>query len=164
MTIEKYEYTWFNSGQELSTRESSVITQVSAWVFSGDLQCALVSKSEGEDAWELPGGKPEPGESPLATLQRELKEEIGLSAAPYSMLELGFHLVTKSTGGSFRQLRFLCHIEKSAQSFELMPRPTDSVRRARWHPAEDLPKRLPCCASSPELVALKAFCFGVKRK
>jgi 8-oxo-dGTP pyrophosphatase MutT (NUDIX family) len=31
-----------------------------------------------QDEWELPGGRPEPGESERATLTREVREEIGL--------------------------------------------------------------------------------------
>jgi 8-oxo-dGTP diphosphatase len=41
----------------------------------------LVSKRSGPGVWFLPGGKPEPGEPPLACLRRELREELGVGVA-----------------------------------------------------------------------------------
>jgi 8-oxo-dGTP diphosphatase len=39
----------------------------------------LVSKKQAPDVFYLPGGKPERGEKPLATLARELGEELGVA-------------------------------------------------------------------------------------
>ena len=47
----------------------------------------LVSKRAAPDVFYLPGGKPEPDEAPLACLQRELEEELGVgigAAEPFA--------------------------------------------------------------------------------
>ncbi|MFF0338375.1 NUDIX domain-containing protein [Kribbella sp. NPDC004875] len=47
-----------------------------------DGRLLVVSKQAAPDVFYLPGGKPEPGEAPLETLTRELREELGVT--PYN--------------------------------------------------------------------------------
>jgi 8-oxo-dGTP diphosphatase len=46
----------------------------------------LIVKPSYKDGWDIPGGYVEPGESPAAACQRELREELGLEGAPGRLL------------------------------------------------------------------------------
>lgn len=55
----------------------------------GENRAALVRQYRyafGRAMWEIPAGKREPGEEPLATARRELQEEVGASAAHWQAL------------------------------------------------------------------------------
>jgi len=49
----------------------------------------LTVRKQGSDGFMMPGGKPEPGETPLQTACREVNEEIGLTPDPDRMHHLG---------------------------------------------------------------------------
>lgn len=51
----------------------------------------LVVRKRGSAYFMLPGGKSEPGETPIQTLQRELSEELGLQLAESEFQSLGHH-------------------------------------------------------------------------
>ena len=53
----------------------------SAWVFVRDRR-VLVVRAEGSDAFYLPGGKPEPGETHAEAAAREVGEEVGIVLDP----------------------------------------------------------------------------------
>src|SRR5438105_3483011 len=69
--------------------EEAVVQVAAAVILRRDGQVLLAQRPVGKvyaGYWEFPGGKCEPGESPRAALDRELREELGLSvrhAAPW---------------------------------------------------------------------------------
>ncbi len=62
---------------------------VTGVVVQDDAGRVLTVRKRGTERFMLPGGKPEPGESPAQTGARELGEELGLRADPASMQLLG---------------------------------------------------------------------------
>lgn len=62
--------------------------RVSAVVVVGDDR-ALVVRKRGASVFQQPGGKPDPGETPLEAAVREVHEETGIRADPASFVPLG---------------------------------------------------------------------------
>jgi len=70
-------------------------TLVVAGLILGDDQRVLITQRRADQAlglrWEFPGGKVEPGEAPVAALERELREEIGVTVAVGRIWDVLFH-------------------------------------------------------------------------
>lgn len=68
---------------------------VVAGLIIGDDQRVLITQRRADQAlplqWEFPGGKVEPGEAPVAALERELREEIGVAVAVGRIWDVLFH-------------------------------------------------------------------------
>lgn len=76
----------------MSTRARKLVV---AGLIRDDRGRILLTKRRPDQAlpnqWEFPGGKLEPGESPLAALHRELREEIGVAVEIGTVWEALFH-------------------------------------------------------------------------
>ena len=68
---------------------------VVAGLILGDDGRVLITQRRADQAlplqWELPGGKVEPGEAPVAALARELREELGVAAIVGAIWDVLFH-------------------------------------------------------------------------
>jgi 8-oxo-dGTP diphosphatase len=68
---------------------------VVAGLIVGDDRRVLITQRRADQAlplqWEFPGGKVEPGESPVAALVRELAEEIGVTVTVGMIWDVLFH-------------------------------------------------------------------------
>ncbi len=61
----------------------------------GNERRVLITQRRADQAlplqWEFPGGKVEPGEAPVAALERELREEIGVAVVVGRIWDVLFH-------------------------------------------------------------------------
>lgn len=66
---------------------TSVIDKL-AWIYIKDRKI-LSTRSYGKDAWYIPGGKREKGETDKEALIREIKEELSVDLLPATIVYLG---------------------------------------------------------------------------
>jgi len=84
---------------------------------------------------ELPAGTAEPGEEPLATAQRELKEECGLSGGEWR------ELASFWTTPGFCRERMHLFTAEGVERGEACPAPDEDLELVRW-PVSEIEKRL----------------------
>lgn len=65
------------------------VVRVAAAVVTDEHGAALVVRKHGTTLFQQPGGKPEPGETPIETVRREVAEEIGVRADAARFVALG---------------------------------------------------------------------------
>jgi 8-oxo-dGTP diphosphatase len=101
-----------------------------------------------DDAWHVPSGHLEAGESVVAALIREAKEEIGVTIDPH---EVGFaHIMHNSSGGG--RAAFFFTVQHWAGEPE--NREPDKCKGLRWFPLGALPEHLiPYCRVALDHIA-----------
>lgn len=65
------------------------LIRIAAAVLFGPDGRTLVVRKQGSDVFMQPGGKIDPGETPLQALVRELEEELGLVVVPNACVPIG---------------------------------------------------------------------------
>ncbi len=107
---------------------------VSAAVIVDSQGRVLVVRKTGTTRFMQPGGKPEAGESPAATLRRELEEELTLRVAEADMRPLGRFVSAAANEPGHRVI---------AEAFAVDAEPTDvrvqaELAELRWITPEDV--------------------------
>ena len=95
----------------------------------------LVSKRAAPDRFYLPGGKPEPGEAPLACLRRELREELGVDMASAE----AFADVRAPAALESVEMWMTVFLARLAGA----PKPAAEIAALRWWPADPAPRLAP---------------------
>lgn len=110
-----------------SDRPSVRVITVSAVVLTRPDGALVTVRKRGTDRFMLPGGKWEPGESPLGCAVREVQEELGVILAPDSVTALGrFETATANEPG-FRLVS-----EVFAAGCEGEAAPAAEIDELRW--------------------------------
>lgn len=87
----------------------------------------LLVRKRGSAIFIQPGGKPEPGEAPLATLARELEEELGVRPLDGSIRLLGEFEdeAVHEPGLRVRSTVFVCAVDRT-------PEPRSEIDELAW--------------------------------
>lgn len=154
-----YDVTWKPAVRISSSDISVPVRQVYVWLRTSDDHVIIVSKDNVQ--WQLPGGKPELGESTLETAVREVREETGLNITPHieDIVMVGYYVVNELAGIPSRYLQIRCKLSLADSSADLPLRvdhedmnqdETDVIKYVRAVPITDISQYIPWMPKSGE--------------
>ncbi len=119
------------------TERTSPTLTVSAVCFGNGAEQVLTVRKSGTTSFMLPGGKLEPGESPIEAAVREVLEEIGVAIRPHDLVELG----TFTAAAANEADTLVCgHIFCAELTGE--PEPAGEIAELRWYDRSDTSPQL----------------------
>lgn len=114
-----------NASTVVTTSENSIVK--AAWLCVRDRR-VLAARSKGKSAFYLPGGKPEAGETIVAALIREVKEELCVDLVPASVAFVR-HFTAQAHGKSAgTTLRMDCFSAEYAGEIS----PSNEIEEVAW--------------------------------
>lgn len=95
----------------------------------------LLAFSKNKGAWYLPGGKTDAGETPVAALQREVREELNMDLAAHT-LKWYYHITAPAFGEKDLLMKQNCFLHELEQT----PRPSAEIAAVRFFDLETYKK------------------------
>jgi 8-oxo-dGTP diphosphatase len=105
-----------------------------AWLELADGRI-LSTRSKGKDAYYLPGGKREPGESDVDTLTREVLEELAVTIDPTTAVHEGTFTAQAHGHAAGVEVRMTCY----SASFRGTAKASSEIEEIRWLTYQDRP-------------------------
>jgi 8-oxo-dGTP diphosphatase len=96
----------------------------------------LSTRSRGKNAYYIPGGKREPGESDLDTLIREMREELTVAIDPTTAVHEGTFTAPAHDQPEGVIVRMACYTARH----EGIPTPNSEIEEISWLGYEDRPR------------------------
>lgn len=128
-----YQVSWIRS-DDINPDVIPQIKQIYALVIDRYTN-VLICREDANSPWQLPGGKPENGESIIETVNRELLEEVDVETR--TIVDLGYNeVINLQTSEKYYQLRLIAFLHKE---LEQTPDPDKKIIWERkWVPLREV--------------------------